>query len=151
MLWLKTRPQIPPRLRQLLQATFYLLDELQPCHSIIPVPLHTVRLEERTFNQSEIIARTLSSLTGLRTNTGGVIRAKNTERHRAGMGALERAGSLHNAFRIRAPRLIENRSLLVVDDVMTTASTAHEISQTLIEGGARSVSVLTIARATGTN
>ena len=70
-----------------------------------------------------------------------------TERHRAGMGVDERAKSLHRAFRVRAPRLIANKTLLVVDDVMTTGSTAHEIAQALLDAGAQAVKVLTLARA----
>ncbi|MBL8209022.1 MAG: ComF family protein, partial [Blastocatellia bacterium] len=74
-------------------------------------------------------------------------RAKQTERHRAGLGARERARSLAGAVRVRAPRLLENRAVLLVDDVLTTGSTAHELAQTLLKGGARSVAVLTLARA----
>ena len=63
------------------------------------------------------------------------------------MGVNERAKSLRKAFRVRAPRLIAGRNVLVVDDVMTTGSTADEIARTLLDAGARSVNVLTLARA----
>ncbi|MEP7339930.1 MAG: phosphoribosyltransferase family protein, partial [Acidobacteriota bacterium] len=66
---------------------------------------------------------------------------------RAGMAARERASSMEKAFRVRAPRLIEGRAVLLVDDVMTTGSTADAISRTLLDGGARVVYVLTLARA----
>ena len=68
--------------------------------------------------------------------------------HRAGMDASERARSLERAFRVRAPRLIAGRAILVVDDVMTTAATAHEIAVTLLDAGARAVSLMTLARVT---
>lgn len=148
VLWLKMHPHIPPRLREMLRAAFREINGLQVCDSIIPIPLHPARFAERTFNQAEIIASALSSVTCLRIDTASVMRAKQTARHRAGMGMRERIRSLEGAFRVRAPRLVEGRSLLVVDDVMTTSCTAHEISQTLLEGGARSVSILTLARAT---
>lgn len=147
VLWLKTNPHLSPRVSQLLISSFAASPELRDSESIVPVPLHPRRLSERTFNQAEIIAAALSSATGLRVETAGVVRVKQTAHHRAGMGARERARSLAQSFQVRAPRLIENRALLVVDDVMTTASTAHEIAQTLIEGGARSVKILTLARA----
>ncbi len=111
------------------------------------MPLHPSRLAERKFNQAEIIANALSSATGLRVDEASIVRVKATARHRAGMGARERARSLKLSFRVRAPRLIENRNVIIVDDVMTTGSTAHEIARTLIEGGARAVNVLTLARA----
>jgi predicted amidophosphoribosyltransferase len=63
------------------------------------------------------------------------------------LGARERARSLENAFRVRAPRLIEGRVALLVDDVMTTGSTAGELARALLEGGAGGVNVLILARA----
>jgi ComF family protein len=148
VLRLKTHPEFPGRLRQILSETFAAAAELQAGESIIPVPLHPGRFAQRGFNQAEIIATALSSVTGLRVDTASIIRVKHTPRHRAGMGARERERSLNRSFRIRAPRLIENRAVLVVDDVMTTGSTAHEIAGTLLDGGARTVSILSLARAT---
>ena len=111
------------------------------------MPLYPERLAERGFNQAEVIARELAGLTGLRVDSTAVVRVKKTERHRAGMGARERARSLEKAFRVRAPRLVEGRVALLVDDVMTTGSTAGELARALLESGARSVNVLTLARA----
>ncbi len=147
VLWLKAHPQIPLRLRQLICATFAAHPVLQQCESIIPVPLHPTRLAERSFNQAELIADVLARQTGLRVDTASLLRVKATERHRAGMDTRERAKSLHRAFRVHAPRLIAQRVVLLVDDVMTTGTTAHEIAQALLEGGAKAVNVLTVARA----
>jgi len=147
VLSLKFYPHIPPRLRQMLRQTFAALPEAEALESIIPVPLHPTRLAERGFNQAEIIARELASATGLRVDRAGLVRVKKTERHRAGMAARERARSLDQAFNVRASRLIEGRALLVVDDVMTTGSTAQEITETLLRANARSVHLLTLARA----
>ncbi len=147
VLRLKSRPQVSGRLFSLLKATAEILQETHQYESIVPVPLHPDRLAERTFNQAEVIANELATITGLRVDAASLIRAKHTERHRAGMKTQERARSLEKAFRVRAPRLIENKTLLLVDDVMTTGSTANEIAQTLLKGGARSIGVLTLARA----
>lgn len=149
VVWLKAHPQLAPRLRALLRETFRAAPALHTSEAIIPVPLHPSRLNERTFNQAELIAHALADVTGLRVDAASLARVKQTARHRAGMDARERARSLAKAFSVRAPRLIANRTLLVVDDVMTTASTAQEISQTLLEGGARAVNVLTLARVAG--
>lgn len=147
VLRLKLHPHLPARLREALRRAFAALPESHLIESIVPVPLHSDRLVERGFNQAEVIARALASLTGLRLDSSAVIRVKKTEKHRAGMGARERARSLEKAFRIRAPRLVENRVALIIDDVMTTGSTAHELAETLLNGGARVVNVLTLARA----
>lgn len=146
VLWLKSQPQLAPRLRVLLQETFRQAPALHTSESIIPVPLHPSRFAERTFNQAELIAQALAAVTGLRVDTASLVRVKQTVKHSAGMNARERARSLAKAFHVRAPRLIANRTVLIVDDVMTTASTAQEIAATLLDGGARHVNVLTLAR-----
>jgi ComF family protein len=147
VLRLKSQPHIPSRLRDLLKIAAADLHAKQPSESIIPVPLHADRFSERTFNQAEIIADEVAKIMRLPVDTASLIRAEHTEKHRAGMGARERARSLEKAFKVRAPRLIENKVVLLVDDVMTTGSTANEIAQTLINGGARGINVLTLARA----
>jgi competence protein ComFC len=134
-------------LRDALGQTFAALPDYDMIESIIPTPLHPERLAERGFNQAEVVARELASLTGLRVDSTAVVRVKKTERHRAGLGARERARSLEKAFRVRAPRLVKDRVTLLVDDVMTTGSTAGEIARALLDGGARTVKVLTLARA----
>jgi ComF family protein len=147
VLWLKNHPQLAPRLRRLLLGTFFSATVLHASESIIPMPLHPGRFAERRFNQSEIIASALAAATGLRLDSASLARIKKTEMHRAGMGIRERSDSLSKAFRVRAPRLIENRIVLLIDDVMTTSSTAHEAAKALLDGGARAVNVLTLARA----
>jgi competence protein ComFC len=147
VLRLKKTPQVPARLRVALRQSFAALPDSDLIESIIPTPLHPKRLAERGFNQAEAIARELAELTGLRVDSTAVIRVKKTERHRVGMGARERARSLEKAFRVRAPRLVDGRVALLVDDVMTTGSTADEIARALLDGGARGVNVLTLARA----
>ncbi len=147
VLQLKLQPEIPAHLRQLLYETFRQLPNAPDIELIIPVPLHPTRQQERTYNQAEVMAQALSRATGLPVMISALTRAKETERHRAGMDAKARGQSLWGAFAVHAPRLITYRTVLLVDDVMTTGSTAHEIAQTLCENGARAVSVLTLARA----
>jgi ComF family protein len=134
-------------LRGALRRAFDALPDSDLIDSIIPTPLHPERLRERGFNQAEVIARELAAMTGLRVDSTALIRVKKTERHRAGLGARDRARSLEKAFRVRAPRLVSGRVALLVDDVMTTGSTADEIARALLDGAARSVKVLTLARA----
>lgn len=147
VLWLKSHEHLAPRLRQLLLATFAALNQAQASESVIPVPLHRSRLKTRGFNQAAVLAQAISAATGLYLDTTSIVRVKASDPRRAGMDAIARARSVREAFRVRAPRLIENRAVLLVDDVMTSGATVHEISQTLLSSGARAVSVLTLARA----
>jgi competence protein ComFC len=147
VLWLKLQPHFPLYLKQLLLTTFWQLSQTQEIDVILPVPLHSAREKDRKFNQAEVIAFALSQATGLPLCKTALAREQDTERHRAGMDSVARMKSLAGVFVVRAPRLIKNRSVLLVDDVMTTGSTAHEIAQTLLNNGAQAVQVLVLARA----
>jgi ComF family protein len=147
VLRLKVQPELPVHLRRLLHETFWLLPKAQEIEAIVPVPLHPTRQQERQFNQAEIVARALARTTALPVLVSALIRTKATELHRGGMDAQARQQSLHGAFAVRAPRLLERHTILLVDDVMTTGATAHEIAQTLQANGTHNVSVLTLARA----
>ncbi|HYE74410.1 MAG TPA: phosphoribosyltransferase family protein, partial [Blastocatellia bacterium] len=147
VLRLKKYPYIPVRLRELMCETFADYPRRNEIESIIPFPLHPLRLKERSFNQAEIIARVIAEEFNLPLDTTSLKRIKATEKHRAGMDSDARAASLENAFKVQAPRLIQDRTILIVDDTMTTGSTANEMTRTLLGAGAKQVFVFTFARA----
>jgi ComF family protein len=146
VIWMKSHPQIAPRIEKHLKKLFTELTESEPIDSILPIPLHPQRQAERGFNQAEVIAMALSRATAVRLNLTSLERVRATSPHRAGLDAIERKRSLQGAFRVRAPRLIAGRALLLIDDVMTTTATVHEAAAALCGAGAKSVSVLTLAR-----
>lgn len=146
VLFLKITPHICPRLQAIIERTFR--DHLVSLRSevVVPVPLHPLREQSRGFNQAAIIGRVISRRSGLDIDERSLLRTKATGRHRAGMDSSDRAKSVEGAFEVVRPRLIECASVLLVDDVYTTGSTIRAASQALIDGGARRVNVLTIAR-----
>lgn len=111
---------------------------------LIAVPLHQTKLEERGFNQSELITRELSKRTGIRCDTRVPIRARATT-PQYGLTKGERAINVSSAF--KANHRAKNKNVILVDDVLTSGATALACAQALLEAGAESVSVLTIARA----
>ena len=114
---------------------------------LVPVPLHPRRLREREFNQSAELANSLSSLSGL-----PVVNALRRLRYTSTQAALRREDRLLNlksAFdlRWRAARHTSGRPILLVDDVLTTGSTANACAAVLKQkGAAQTVAVLTVAR-----
>jgi len=116
------------------------------CDKIIPIPLHKVRERQRGFNQAAILARLVSKESGLPIDDQVLRRIKATERHRAGMDAQDRNRSVQRAFDVVRPDSVEGRSLLLLDDVYTTGSTITAACSSLLNAGAKSVNVLTIAR-----
>ncbi len=147
VLKLKTSPQISKRLLQNLVESFHRLPNARKISLLIPIPLHPERFRERGFNQAEVIAEALSKTLGIRAQSTCVVRQKSTERHRAGMDTEKRAALIKGAFIARAPKIIQAQNILLIDDVMTSGSTANELAETLLKSGAASVSLLTIARA----
>ncbi len=144
VLQLKRAPVIAPRVRAALVERLDASGIRFDC--VIPVPLHRARERERGFNQAAVIARAIATSRRLQLNEASLVRTKATLPHRAGTSQKDRAKSLRGAFKVAAPRLIASRTVLLVDDVMTTGATAREAATTLLAGGASAVGLLTIAR-----
>jgi ComF family protein len=145
VLALKREPHVAARLARLLFETQQRAP-LNRVTRIMPVPLHPERLSERGFNQAAIIAGALAKLSGLPFDEGSLARTVHTERHRAGMDMRARRESVENVFEVSRPRLVENESILLVDDVFTTGATVSSCATALMNASAREVFVLTIAR-----
>ena len=146
ILFLKSNPHICTRLRRLLRETGFRYREELAADVVVPVPLHRLRERGRGFNQAKIIARAVSEELRLPVDDRTLVRAKHTERHRAGMDAIDRQRSVAGAFEVVRPRCIEGASVLLVDDLYTTGSTIMSAAGALMKAGASRISVLTIAR-----
>ncbi|MEP6923242.1 MAG: ComF family protein [Pyrinomonadaceae bacterium] len=146
VLELKEKPFIPSKLKDLLVQAFQQFP-LNEATKIVPVPLHPQRLRERGFNQAAILARTLSRHIGLPVLENCLTREIYTRQHRGAMDEKARRESVAKVFAVQQPRLVENQTILLVDDVFTSGATASVCAQALQENGARTVFVLTVARA----
>ena len=112
--------------------------------SIVPVPLHPTRKREREFNQAEVLALLAGRLLGWPVNDC-LCRTRytltQTHFHRE-----ERFGNLAGAFALRRGVRVEGQVIALVDDVLTTGSTADACARVLREAGASAVIVITVAR-----
>lgn len=113
---------------------------------VIPVPLHANRKKERGFNQSELLAETIAEGLRLPLDTTAVFREKDTLASSALEGGrTAREENMKDAFKMRDPQKVKDKTVLVVDDVLTTGTTANQMTQTLKRAGAKKVYVLTFA------
>jgi ComF family protein len=114
---------------------------------IVPVPLHRGRLWWRRFNQASALARIVAGESGVRHDPFLLARVKSTL-PQVGLSKAARAENLQGAFRVppEARARLKDRHVLLVDDVLTTGSTANAASRALLRGGARAVDVLAFAR-----
>lgn len=125
-----------------------LLDQSQPL--VIPVPLHAAKLRQRGFNQSELIARAALKSPALTTvcwplHTAVLERSRPTE-SQTGLTRHQRRENIRGAFRVNDADAVADRTILLVDDVFTTGTTASECARVLRRAGAVQVWVATVAR-----
>ena len=115
---------------------------------VIPVPLYRSKRRSRGFNQAEEIARALirRRASDLELETGCLVRIRDTS-SQTGLTRHQRRANMRGAFQARKPERIARRSILLVDDVMTTGTTAGECARVLLRAGAKEVWVATVARA----
>jgi ComF family protein len=118
-----------------------LCDE-RPDLLLVP-PLARSRLRERGFNQALELAKTLSRALHVRLHSTGLVRVRETQ-PQASLDRAERARNLRGAFRCEAT--VAGLHVALVDDVMTTGATAHEIARVLKDRGTARVSIWTVAR-----
>jgi ComF family protein len=111
--------------------------------ALIPVPLTPARERERGFNQAALLAERLAWALERPVKPQWLRRARPTP-PQSELGAAERWANVRDAF--QAAPAVAGRHLLVVDDVLTTGATATECARALRAGGARAVSVVTVAR-----
>ena len=113
---------------------------------LTPVPLHWFRQLARGYNQSEMICDELSQKLGV--PKLGLLRRTRWTPPQAQLSRSQRKRNLGNAFAVRDASLLRGKSILLVDDVMTTGTTLNECARKLVKAGAKEVNVLTIARRT---
>jgi ComF family protein len=117
---------------------------------VVPVPLWSGKRSARGFNQAEAIARTFMSFqtsSSIQLNTTILVRTRETA-SQTGLTRHQRRANVRGAFAVLKPEKVKGRSILIVDDVMTTGTTAGECARVLRRAGAKQVFVATVARAT---
>lgn len=116
-----------------------------PVDCIVPVPLSLNRRKERGYNQSAVLARVIALRTGLLYLPDALVRIRHTI-SQVGLNAEERRRNLDSAFSAKNNQVI-GRSILLLDDVMTTGATLRNAARALLQGGASQVFALSLARA----
>ena len=143
---MKTVPALPSRLQSMIRES-ETLRSFAKVDAILPIPLSRLRRRERGFNQAEIIATTVAHSLNTRIDKHSLTRKLHTPMHRTGMDKKARELTVKNAFEVMRPKLIEGKSILLVDDVFTSGATASACAQILKKNGAKNVHVFTLARA----
>lgn len=111
---------------------------------IIPVPLHRKKLRKRGYNQSLMFAKGLSESANIPVESGIIARTiyNQSQTHKS---KEERQKSVSNIFQIMEPEKVAGKSILLVDDVITTGATLEACGVLLLNAGCRELSIATMA------
>ncbi|MBD3288595.1 hypothetical protein GF337_07310 [candidate division KSB1 bacterium] len=133
-------------LAQNLVKQFGKLEIMKRAEIIVPVPLHKRRLHKRGYNQSELISEGISQLINKPVVKGALRRIINTK-SQTRLNAIERKKNVEKAFTILKQDSIIGRTVLLVDDVITTGSTMNACAEQLRSAGVKEVFALSAAKA----
>lgn len=139
------RPHLSILLARLMRQAGH--EALQGAEAIVPVPLHWRRQVARRYNQSLVLARQLGQLSDV------AVRPDLLQRHKAttpqvGLSRSQRLRNVAAAFSVpeSSRPALQGKTLLLVDDVMTSGATLEACSKVLLKGGAAEIRILTLAR-----
>lgn len=120
---------------------------LEKADLLIPVPLHRWRLFRRRYNQAALLARSVGQLAGIPAVPDLLLRKRATPTQ-GGLGRDARQRNVRGAFTVRrgGGARLQGRHVVLVDDVQTTGATIEECARVLLQAGAASVDILTLAR-----
>ena len=111
---------------------------------IIPIPIHHARRRERGFNQSEVIGQSISDVTKIPMDENILERTRYTY-SQAKLNRTERKSNLDKKFKVSNSNLVYGKRVLLIDDVLTTGTTANECAVKLLKSGTRRVDLAVIA------
>jgi ComF family protein len=116
---------------------------------LVPVPITKTRKRDRGYNQSEILAKNLAKKFNLRV-INCLARVKETK-SQVGLNKKERSENIKDAFALNSKLIIqgselENATILLVDDVLTSGATMNEAAKILKRAGVKSVWALAFAK-----
>lgn len=110
---------------------------------LLPIPLSKKRYWQRGYNQSEMLARGMSEVTGLPVITKAV-RRTNFRQSQTSLTRKERQENVEGTFVLRHPELLENKHVLLIDDICTTGATLLACSEAIRSVKGIHISILTL-------
>ncbi len=115
--------------------------------AIVPVPLHPRRERKRGYNQSSVLAHGIANIAHIEVLDGAVIRRVYTKTQTR-KNKEERRQNVQGIFSVANPALLENKHVLILDDVITTGATCLSCAETVLkESNVKAISIASIALA----
>ncbi len=118
---------------------------IQKYDTIVPVPISRKRYNQRGYNQSYLIAKEIANNTNLKVENNSLYKIKNII-EQSKLNRDEREKNIQGVYFLRNPQELNNKKVILLDDIYTTGSTANECSKTLMQANPKEIAVFTIAR-----
>lgn len=113
---------------------------------IIPVPIHKKRKRQRGYNQSELIAREIANRIQNIEYKNDVIQKIKHTLPQSSLSKEQRKQNVKNVYKVIKKEKIENKNVILFDDIYTTGNTVNEVAKIAKENGAKEILVFTIAK-----
>lgn len=115
---------------------------LPPCDAIVYVPMLDKDVRKRGYNQSKLLAKAISERIEIPVIDGAIVKVKPTKAQKS-LTRKDRLQNLEGCFKVEKD--VKERTLLLVDDVLTTGATADTLTKLLLKAGAKTVMLATAA------
>ena len=122
-----------------------IFENIKNYDTIIPVPISKKRLKTRGYNQSLLIARKIAQKTKLELVNNCLIKTKNII-EQSKLNKEDRMQNIQGVYELKNKQLIENKNVLLIDDIYTTGSTVNECSKILRQGNPNKIGILVLAK-----
>ena len=122
----------------------YLKNQNIKANIIIPIPLSRKRFSERGFNQSELIAQTISQILNIPLQKN-LIKIKHTT-PQSTLTISQRQSNIKNVFKIKNPENLKNKNIILVDDIYTSGATTSEAIKTLNQANPKEITIIVLAK-----
>ncbi len=119
--------------------------DIRNCDLIVPVPLHPARLRQRQFNQSELLALKIAKIINKKVIKGGVRRIRYTS-PQTELTGRQRIKNVKEAFTAKNYAGFKDKTVVLVDDVITTGATLSECAKALKKAGAKKIVAFALAK-----
>lgn len=139
----KNHPEIGEVMGRLMSREMQLSGFFEDIDGIVPIPLARKRQHQRGYNQSLELAKGVSVVTGLPI-VDKVVRRTVFEGSQTSRGRWERNENVEHVFELTDTATVQDKHLLIVDDVVTTGATVIACAKQLTSAGCRQVSVLAL-------
>lgn len=122
-----------------------LFENIKSYDTIVPVPISRKRYRERGYNQSLLIAKEIAKQTNLLLIEDCLLKTKNII-EQSKLNKEDRENNIKGVYELKNKQIIDNKKVLLIDDIYTTGSTVNECSKILRKGNVAKIGVLTLAK-----